>query len=503
MVSKASLNHGIPTEFNSHHDFGCGETNIPERTTSQHRFNNSGSKNSKVRLNDQLIPKPTDINMAEKMTKIPTPKQHPYSSHISKFAMFPSFHSPDDHETGVAHNITVLRKTKGGPYRHEVLETPMQTRKKAVTWTGEHRSLDPLNGEDQVLHPAPPKAVLPNPKPRAWDLSLSERTSNMLKNLERSRWVTSYQMHHTGSGPANPLMMDDFKEKICDLTGMNSLAVPLRERSFPVFIPSKPRGGCRRRQRESCSPTAIELPNHSQAPNQCSPPAAINQQGQPDISAKFNETPHTKQQYHSQSEHMSGSSEEESSKVFLHKQPSRSSLYESRERENGKLQLCPSPVQESLSQISQKGNISGPEPPLETELTSEKSLTKLCGGNLSTTRQSSVVKELTSIGSNAKLSSRAASEQERAKGGELPGTTSNPSILPRPPVLPGIRPLYRVRSEGREALCLLDLQNSFSKSKAHHEFNCCITRAAVNLRDNVVTGKKHDFYGINCYHLHG
>lgn len=60
------------------------------------------------------------------------------------------------------------------------------------------RHTTPLKRENQVFYPAPPKTVLPNPKLRDWDLSLSERTSNMLKNLERTHWVTSYQMHYTG-----------------------------------------------------------------------------------------------------------------------------------------------------------------------------------------------------------------------------------------------------------------------------------------------------------------
>lgn len=30
-----------------------------------------------------------------------------------------------------------------------------------------------------------------------------------------------------GSGPANPLKIDDFQEKICDITGMNSHNAPL------------------------------------------------------------------------------------------------------------------------------------------------------------------------------------------------------------------------------------------------------------------------------------
>eukprot|EP00064_Thunnus_orientalis_P001756 superscaffoldBa00000121_g1759 len=220
--------------------------------------------------------------------------------------MFPSFHSPDDPDTGVraasqpflnpliptgAPDVTLLSKTIGGPYRHEILETPNRIRRKAAVWTGEHGFLNhakPLKGDGQVFYPTPPNIVLPNPKLRDWNFTLSERTSNMLKNMERTHWVTSYQMHYT-------------------------------------------------------------------------------------------------------------------------------------------------------------------------------------------------------------------------EGKELPRSISNPCILPRPPVLPGIRPVGRAGTVGRggAALSLLDLQDSFSKSEAHRNFNSSSTRAAVNLRDNIVTGKKHDFYGINCFYLHG
>lgn len=69
------------------------------------------------------------------MIKIATPKEHPYSSHISRFAIFPSFRSPDDPETGVraasqpflnplipnsAPDITLLSKTIGNA-RHAVV----------------------------------------------------------------------------------------------------------------------------------------------------------------------------------------------------------------------------------------------------------------------------------------------------------------------------------------------------------------------------------------------
>lgn len=73
-------------------------------------------------------------------------------------------------------------------------------------------------------------------------------------------------------------------------------------------------------------------------------------------------------------------------------------------------------------------------------------------------------------------------------------STPNSSILPRPPILPGIHPA---------APGLLELQQSFSKSDAHKNFHSSVGQAAVNLRDNVVSGKKHNFFGINCNYLHG
>ncbi|XP_044063396.1 uncharacterized protein C7orf31 homolog isoform X3 [Siniperca chuatsi] len=506
MEPKSSLNHSIPPDLNSHYHFGYGGAITSEKITTQQHYNNTGRKKSKVRLNDQLIPKPTDINMAEKMIKIATPKQHPYSSHISQFAMFPSFHSPDDHETGViaasqtflnplipnsAQDVTLLSKTIGSPYRHEILETPIKTRKKAVTWTREHSFLDhtkPLKGENQVFCPTPPKTVLPNPKHCDWDLSLSERTSNMLKNLERTHWVTSYQMHYTG--PANPLKIDDFKERMSDCTGMNSHTAPLRERSFPVFVPSKARGGCRRRQgslgrRSTCSPAAAELQNQGTAS------ATINQHRPQEITAKHNEAQHLNQRGHSKSMYSPGSTEAQSTELsqeVLQQTESKSSAYEGRKRENCQVHFDESPMQ--VSQSSQEANaarITDTERPLdlynhplsqgEMEVNREQSLMELCincepsskkeyfkaGRNVSSLCESAVAK---GIESHAELLSKAASQQEKlAQIRALPRIISNPCILPRPPVLPGIRPVDRVGTVGREgaALSLLDLQNSFKE----------------------------------------
>ncbi|XP_023258841.1 uncharacterized protein C7orf31 homolog [Seriola lalandi dorsalis] len=462
---------------------------------SQRFYSNAGRKKSKVHLNDQLIPKPTDINIAEKMIKIAAPREHPYSSHISRFAMFPSFRSPDDTETG---------------------------------------HTNPMKGENHVLYPNPPKTVLPNPKPCDWDFSSSEWTSNMLKNLERIHWVTSYQMHYTGSGPANPLKINYFKEKMSDHAGMNSHIAPQRERSYSVLVHSKPKQGCRRRQescvgRSTCSPTAAEHLNPSSPPKQGTATATINQHGPQEITAKHNEADLNPKGY-SQSKNSTGSTEvqrAELSQEVSHKQQTerKSSAHEDKKREASAVQFDDSLMQLSMSQSSQEANtawMADTERPLDLHnrplSQGEKSLIELCdepsrkkqyfkvGGNSSSHSQSAVAKNHVGIDSNTELLSTAALEQDKlARVRELSHIISNPCVLPRPPVLPGIHPVDRVGTMGRgnSALSLLDLQNSFSKSEAHHNFNSSITRAAVSLRDNVVTGKKHDFYGINCYYLRG
>lgn len=72
----------------------------------------------------------------------------------------------------------------------------MKTRKGAVAGMGE-------DGRKRVSHRTPALAF-PNPGLCERDLSrsLPERMSNMLKNLEESQWITSYQLQYTGEEAA-------------------------------------------------------------------------------------------------------------------------------------------------------------------------------------------------------------------------------------------------------------------------------------------------------------
>uniref|UniRef100_A0A3Q3M2E9 Chromosome 16 C7orf31 homolog n=1 Tax=Mastacembelus armatus TaxID=205130 RepID=A0A3Q3M2E9_9TELE len=461
-------------------------------------------RKSNVRLNDQL----------ERLIKIAIPKEHPQSSHICRFAMFPSFHSPDDPCSGVRAasqsflnpsipnspaDVTLLSKTIGGPYRHEMIETPMKTRKKAALWSGEHGFLDVSNKTYGVFYPTPPKTVLPNPQLRDWDLSLSERTSNMLRNQERTHWLTSYQMDYTG----------------------NELFSLQRERSYPVFVPSTPKQGCRRRQqshvgRSTCSPTAPQLLNPCPAPSLSTALTVLHQHRPQEITAKHNEAPDLNPKGHSQSENSTGSTEtwaaDLSQELLYKQQPEhRSSLYEGKDREDSKVQFDDSLWQVSLSQSGQEAN---------SNQAAETGKYPLSQGEVDADRKKSMIEhsraQYFKAGRNSSSDSQLAAATDRAGAdshaeskatGEHSTTHSitKPCILPRPPVQTAPHPVDRVGSLGRQGvgLSLLDLQHSFSKSEAHRNFIRSITPAAVNLRDNVITGKKHNFYGVNCCYLHG
>uniref|UniRef100_A0A087XBG2 Sperm microtubule inner protein 4 n=1 Tax=Poecilia formosa TaxID=48698 RepID=A0A087XBG2_POEFO len=477
-------------------EFWCfGKQSVPVLKSPYCKFYflTSKLKRQDICGNVTSIPKPTDINLFERTIKTATLKEHPYSSHISRFAMFPSFLSPDDPERGVRAasqrfinplvpnkppDVSLLSKTiaTGGPYRHEILENPVKSRKMAVSWTGENGFLDhskPVKGETQIFYPAPPKTILPNPKLRQWDLSLSERTSNILRNLERELWITSYQMDFTGSGPANPLKTDDFKEKISTLTGINSRSAPLRESSCPVFVPSKPKAGRRQRlqTKRSDSPNFAGLQMSNV--NQSTAPSYIYQKQPQELMATYNKE---------------------------------RAVDHGRERENRKIRFDESLMQESESKSNEgttvhlsntQCNLSGESSfQREAKVKMETNSTELQKEDPQIKKQPLRVGYPLGSELHDALSNK---EDKKTKGSGLRSSRPNVSILPRRSVFSGTEAAGRTGT----TLTLLDLQNSFSKSEAHRRFNNSITHAAVDLRDNVVTGKRHNFYGINCNHIHG
>jgi len=188
-------------------------------------------KRSNIRSNDQLLPSPTQVDMTKLSIDKPFPAEHPYSSHMSRFAMFPSFaNTPDDYKTGEAarhqlplhpqipanpNDVTINYKSKGAGDRHETEHLPLDSQKKALSWPGDifFQNKKTTSSGQQQFYPIPPKAVIPNHAPRKLDHTLNPRTANALRNVERSQWATTYNRVHAGYGPANAHSLDNLDEK--------------------------------------------------------------------------------------------------------------------------------------------------------------------------------------------------------------------------------------------------------------------------------------------------
>ena len=77
-------------------------------------------------------------------------------------------------------------------------------------------------GGQQGYYPTPPKTFVPNLDKRddnklfsdyTGNMQISARTANAARNVEREQWQTTYDLTHTGLGPANPKSLDNLDEK--------------------------------------------------------------------------------------------------------------------------------------------------------------------------------------------------------------------------------------------------------------------------------------------------
>ncbi|XP_041496620.1 uncharacterized protein C7orf31 homolog isoform X2 [Microtus oregoni] len=191
----------------------------------------------------------------------PYPIEHPYHTHTSRGAMFPTFTSPKDLYTGIkactqqpfpptvptkAYDTTVL-KTRGNPYRYELLDFPMDSKKKALTWPGQGVYYDfpkCIEKNKPVFYPKPPKTFAPNTSLNPWDVVDSAKEANIQRNLEKSHWITSYGHDFTGLGPMSPLELDDYHEKeVAELTGQIGFDPQPQEKFHPALKPPRPLEG--------------------------------------------------------------------------------------------------------------------------------------------------------------------------------------------------------------------------------------------------------------------
>ncbi|XP_065794897.1 sperm-associated microtubule inner protein 4 isoform X3 [Muntiacus reevesi] len=144
-----------------HQHYGFGGEIWPRKLPIEQYYYLSQNKKSDIYGNDSLLPKPPNSTVGEICS--PYPIEHPYHTHISRGAMFPTFTSPKDLYTGIKartqqpfpptvptkpYDTTVL-KTRGNPYRYELLDFPTDSKKKALVWPGQQVYFD-----QEKFHPA-------------------------------------------------------------------------------------------------------------------------------------------------------------------------------------------------------------------------------------------------------------------------------------------------------------------------------------------------------------
>ncbi|XP_007529118.1 sperm-associated microtubule inner protein 4 [Erinaceus europaeus] len=242
-----------------HHHYGLGGENWPRKIPIEQYYYLTQNKKGDLYENDALMPKPPSSAAVEICS--PYPIEHPYHTHIPRCAMFPNFTSPKERYTGVKarnqqpfpptvptkpYDARIL-KTRGNPYRYELIDIPMDSKKKALNWPGQavYYDLPKCAAKNKpVFYPKPPKTFAPNTTLNTWDAINSLKEANMQRNLERSHWITSYNHDFTGLGPMNPLELDDYHEKeVADLTGQVGFDPEPQEKSHPVISPPKPLDG--------------------------------------------------------------------------------------------------------------------------------------------------------------------------------------------------------------------------------------------------------------------
>nr|XP_002122461.1 uncharacterized protein LOC100179710 [Ciona intestinalis] len=242
-----------------HRHYGTGASDSRYLPIPQY-YDVTDLKKSNVRTSDQVLPSSPDKQMSNLQIDLPFPAEHPHSSHIERFALFPCFKSPDDRTNGdpirgqtplhanaasSAHKFAVVDKTKGAAFRREIQEYPQASKKEPLVWNSEDNIYQlkktPISGR-QAFYPTPPKMVHPNTRLRSEEQTLELRSVNCLRNIERDQWKTTYDYNYTGNGPSNVMHIDDYHKKMINAieSGSDTVDNELMPLTTPIFLPSRP-----------------------------------------------------------------------------------------------------------------------------------------------------------------------------------------------------------------------------------------------------------------------
>ncbi|XP_051856974.1 uncharacterized protein C7orf31 homolog [Antechinus flavipes] len=214
-----------------HKHFGFGGDPWPSNIPVRQFYHLTQNKKSNLYGNDSLLPKA--LHTTAEPLRMGFPVEHPYQSHISRSAMFPSFSPPPDRKAGPAESVqqlfpadtgmyttTVMKKTGGNPYRHEILKIS-DPRKKVLQWPGLSTCFSiptDVHKNTQLYPPKPSKLLIPNSTVVAMNPLLLLKAGRQ-RILEQSHWLTSYTRDYTGLGSINPFPpVDDQEKEVAILT---------------------------------------------------------------------------------------------------------------------------------------------------------------------------------------------------------------------------------------------------------------------------------------------
>ncbi|KAM6142344.1 sperm-associated microtubule inner protein 4 [Phoenicopterus ruber ruber] len=463
------------TFVKGHQHYGSDVVPWPRGLPTEQYYDITQLKKSDVRMNDELLRKPPD-SLAKPLC-LPFPTSHPYQTHISRYAMFPNFTAPEDRDTGIdasshqpfhpniptkVFDAVVLRKTRGNPYRHEVVSIPSDSQKKAEHWPGQHTHFQlPQFAEEkgQIYYPNPPKIVAPISTFKEREHNLSPRTTNMLRNTERALRITTYSRDFTGRGPMNPLILDNYYMKaVGRLTGELGEDVELKETFLPSLSQVRPLQGR----------TARLL--HGRRPHESILQEQYSSNQKRDVSqeqAPLSQTCYQKVHY-------------------LDTRPP-----------INKLQKITDTLQ---TEALYRGQLSG-RPELESLPKSACSLS--CEDFKPRHLDQHTVWETPVSLSKPGLPLDVKSEESRVLLHKLWHQEAcqpawRPEDGPRDTALPEWIPSCEVP---HRQTVLLELQHSFSKTAAQKRFHDSIRGETKDLRDNITEGKRHKFYGFNAFYF--
>ncbi|KAM6152272.1 sperm-associated microtubule inner protein 4 [Erethizon dorsatum] len=497
-----------------HQHYGFGGEIWPRKLPIEQYYYLTQNKKSDIYGNDSLLPKPPNATVGEICS--PYPIEHPYHTHTSRGAMFPTFTPPKELYPYIkartqrpfpptvptkAYDTTVL-KTGGNPYRYEMLDYPMDSKKKALIWPGEDVYYDfpkCVEKKKPVFYPKPPKTFAPNTSLNSWNAINSAKEANVQRNLERSHWITSYNHDFTGLGPMNPLELDDYHEKeVAGVTGQMEFDPLPQEKFHSVFKPSRALEGRIARLNQNRRPLEATV---QQRPASC-----------PDCTPRVLCTFHT---FVPSSTEMLALSNNIPSGVTHRNQD----IEEKIKEEQSLLSTYTRPSCNSAKDLTSTYDIK-PFPKItDTQKTEDLYWRQLslkppsipyCKSNDYTDYehfkstlhdpyticQNPVSLSKPSILQNIPDMEACTLEHFLSTPGEQLGMNIQSNEETRPFVGWIPRALAKPRTN------LLDLKNSFSKSGAQKRFHNLFLEDHKDLRDKVHSGMKHQFYGHNSHYFY-